>query len=209
MTTLQARSLRHGLVAAAALGFALVQQPTAGHAQGFLPSIARLRNAIVPHALVVRSVHRRTVRAAVVAGCEVTGATEAGELQLLSLLNQHRAAVGAPRLSLDAGLTRVAWQHSCDMFTHQQLTHRGSDGRDPFQRMAAAGITYQAAAENAGTADGFTLDAGIAAIDGEMMAEPLGQENHHTNIIDPAYSRIGIGIVFTRGQLWITEDFTG
>jgi uncharacterized protein YkwD len=133
----------------------------------------------------------------------------AGEQYLLSLLNQHRAAAGAAPLTLSSTLSTASRSHSCDMFTHQNMSHYGSDGSSPFQRIAATGITYSTAGENIGMANGYGLDGGINAIDNGMMAEPATYGTHHWNIVNPAYKQIGLGVVYQNGQVWLTEDFVG
>jgi len=42
-----------------------------------------------------------------------------------------------------------------------------------------------------------------------MMAEPLTPGDHHWNIVNPAYSSIGVGIIYVNNQVWLTEDFIG
>jgi len=128
---------------------------------------------------------------------------------LLTLLNQHRAADGAPLLAVSAHLSAVARTHACDMFQHQQMSHTGSDGSSPFQRISGAGIAYGTAGENIGMAGGYSLSSGVTTIDNEMMAEPLSYGNHHWNIVNRAYSAAGIGIIQANGQVWLTEDFIG
>lgn len=142
-------------------------------------------------------------------GCQITSAQTATEQTLLSTLNAHRAAVGARPLTLNPALSAVARTHSCDMFQHQQMSHTGSDGSSPFQRISAAGIAYGTAGENVGMASGYALSSGVTTIDNEMMAEPLTPGDHHWNIVNPAYSSIGVGIIYVNNQVWMTEDFIG
>ena len=142
-------------------------------------------------------------------GCSITSEDQAGEQYLLSLLNQHRAAAGAPPLVLSSTLSVASRQHSCDMFQHQTMSHTGSDGSSPFQRIAAVGISYSTAGENIGMAGGYSLDAGINAIDSGMMAEPNNPGTHHWNIVNAAYKQVGLGVIYQNGQVWLTEDFVG
>ncbi len=139
-------------------------------------------------------------------GCSID---TAGEQYLLSLLNQHRAAAGVAPLTLNSTLSGASRSHSCDMFAHQVMSHIGSDGSSPFQRIAATGITYSTAGENIGMAGGYGLDGGINAIDSSMMAEPNVMGTHHWNIVNPAYKQVGLGVVYQNGQVWLTEDFVG
>jgi uncharacterized protein YkwD len=142
-------------------------------------------------------------------GCAITQGQAAAEQQLVTLLNAHRATASARSLRLDAALSGVSREHSCDMELQSKLGHTGGDGSSPFQRIAAAGITYTSAGENVGTATGYGLSGGVSTIDGAMFAEPLAQGNHHWNIVNAGYILVGIGIIYTNGRVWLTEDFVG
>lgn len=142
-------------------------------------------------------------------GCPITPEQTAAEQHVFDLLNQHRAAAGVAPLALDPALAAVARAHSCDMLQHQLMSHTGSDGSSPFQRIQAAGIHYTAAGENIGTSSGYGLIPGVDMNDRDMMAEPLTQYVHHWNIVNAGYARTGIGVVYANGQEWLTEDFVG
>src|ERR1022692_2804534 len=60
------------------------------------------------------------------------------EQQLLDLANQARAQAGAPRLTLDAGMSRAARAHAEAMFAARQLSHQFSGEPSLPQRLAAA-----------------------------------------------------------------------
>jgi len=142
-------------------------------------------------------------------GCPITAEQTQAETYLLNLLNQHRAAAGAPPLQLNQTIAAASRAHSCDIFQHQRLNHDGSDGSSPFQRIRATGVTYSTAGENIGMAGGYGLDSGIDAVDSGMMSEPLSAGNHHWNIVNPGYTQVGIGVIYANGQVWLTEDFIG
>jgi len=142
-------------------------------------------------------------------GCAITTAQAQAEQYLFGLLNQHRAAAGARALQLNETISTASREHSCDMFQHQQLNHYGSDGSSPFQRISATGTSYSTAGENIGMAGGYGLNGGIDIIDNSMMAEPSSRGTHHWNIINAAYTQVGIGVIYTNGQVWFTEDFVG
>jgi uncharacterized protein YkwD len=131
------------------------------------------------------------------------------EAYLTNLVNQHRAAAGSPPLTLDQTLSLASRAHSCDMQQHQQLSHTGSDGSSPGERISAVGLRFSTWGENIGDSRGMGAQAGIAAIDQAMMAEPLTRGDHHWNIVNPAYTRLGIGVILVGSQVWFTEDFGG
>lgn len=142
-------------------------------------------------------------------GCAITSDQLAAEQHLLALINQHRAAAGVPLLTLDPTLSAGARTHSCDMALHGLLSHNGSDNSTPFQRIQAEGVTYHSAGENIGTATNYGLIGGVDVNDQAMMAEPLTCCNHHWNIVNKAYTSVGIGIIYRNGTEWLTEDFVG
>lgn len=141
--------------------------------------------------------------------CPLTSDALAAETFLLNLLNRHRADAHAPPLTLNPRLTAISHAHSCDMFQHQRIDHLGSDGSTPEQRIATLGVPIDNWGENIGNADGYGLDGGITTIDTSMMAEPLTPYDHHYNIVNSAFSQIGLGIIYANGQVWFTEDFLG
>ena len=104
---------------------------------------------------------------------------------MFALINQARAANGLPPFTLDPALADVARRHSADMVARGYFAHTNPDGLDPFERMAAAGITYSAAAENIGWAGDATL------AHNALMSSPA----HRSNLLNPQLGRIGVGIV--------------
>jgi uncharacterized protein YkwD len=142
-------------------------------------------------------------------GCQITAQDIAGERYLLGVLNAHRAAAGVAPLSLSATVSRASRQHSCDMFQQQQLSHIGSDGSSPFARIRATGVALTTAGENIGDTNGYAMTQGLDLIDRDMMAEPLTRGNHHWNIVNPAYTQVGLGVIYSNGEMWFTEDFAG
>ena len=142
-------------------------------------------------------------------GCAITPAQASAELYLFNLLNRHRAAAGAPPLTLNQTLSRASRAHSCDMFLHQKLSHLGSDGSTPQQRIAATGVAHSTWAENIGYTINSGLTSGINRTDAAMMSEPDANYDHHYNIVNPANTQIGLGVIYANGQMWMTEDFIG
>jgi uncharacterized protein YkwD/uncharacterized membrane protein required for colicin V production len=122
------------------------------------------------------------------------------EQAMFTYVNRERQIVGAPALQLDAELSAVARMHSLDMFNHGYFSHNTPDGRTPFNRMHDAGIQYSAAGENIAYAPD------VALADAGLMNSP----EHKANILDPRFTRIGIGVV--NGGLFeemFTQDFAG
>ena len=67
--------------------------------------------------------------------------------EIASLINNARAQAGLPQLSINGQLTAAAQGHSIDMACHNLLSHTGSDGSSPSQRVAAAGYPASRSSE--------------------------------------------------------------
>jgi uncharacterized protein YkwD len=131
------------------------------------------------------------------------------EQLVLSLINQHRAAAGVHPLRLNRTLSLASRDHSCEMQRLQKLQHQSANGTSPFDRFTRRGVTYMAAGENIADSSGVAAATGIDEVDSMMMAEPITVGNHHWNIVNSSYTSAGIGVVYVKGQLWLTEDFVG
>lgn len=107
------------------------------------------------------------------------------ETQMLELVNQERVKNGLKPLQFDPELVPVARAHSQDMFAKGYFAHDNLEGKDPFDRMRAAGIHFQAAGENLALAQ----TVGIAHVN--LMNSP----GHRANILNPSFGRVGIGIL--------------
>lgn len=102
------------------------------------------------------------------------------------VLNAHNAIRANHRRSpfrLNPELCRAAQLQAQDMARRGRMSHRGSDGSTPFERMQRAGYRYNAGAENVA----FGIDQ-VAAVMGGWMRSP----GHRRNILGP-YGEIGVG----------------
>ena len=70
------------------------------------------------------------------------------ENQVKVLVNAERAKVGKPPLDWNDSLLGVARAHSMDMSNRGFFSHINPDGKGPGDRLANAGIQYDAVAEN-------------------------------------------------------------
>lgn len=128
-----------------------------------------------------------------------------GGHQMLAIVNADRQAAGLSPLTFNFHEAAVAKQHSRDMASHHYFSHTGQTGSSPFDRLHAAGITYHVAGENLGMDRGTDWTAMMQAIEVAMMHSP----EHRANLLRPSFSRVGIGITYSGGVLYVTEDFTG
>jgi uncharacterized protein YkwD len=67
------------------------------------------------------------------------------------LINQYRHDKGLKPLKLNAELTEAAKAHSRDLAKWDRISHYGSDGSNPWDRVKRTGYKARLAAENVGT----------------------------------------------------------
>jgi uncharacterized protein YkwD len=107
------------------------------------------------------------------------------EIKMIDLVNKDRSEHGLAPLIRDEELTKVARQHSRDMFVRGYFSHVTPDGKDPFDRMKANDIHFITAGEN------IALAQTISIAQYGFMHSP----GHRANILNPAFGHIGIGIL--------------
>ncbi len=107
------------------------------------------------------------------------------EAEMLRMLNEERKKNGLKPLQADGEMLQVARAHSMDMFVNGYFAHDNLQGKDPFDRMRAANISFAAAGENLALAQ--TVE--IAHVN--LMNSP----GHRANILNPSFGRVGIGIL--------------
>ena len=120
------------------------------------------------------------------------------EQLLLYLANQARAQFGAPRLTLDAGMSRAARIHAEKMVAERQLSHRLEGEPSLPQRLAAETRTQL---DQEGENVAFDFDA--AQGHQHLMQSPP----HRANLLNPAYNVVGLGVVRSGDRLYIVQDF--
>jgi uncharacterized protein YkwD len=119
--------------------------------------------------------------------------------QILTLVNQERAKVGADPLKISEQLDLAADQHTLDQASMNKMSHTGSNGSNMGDRIKNAGYVFSSAGEN--VAYGF----GDAAA---VMSGWMNSEGHRQNILNPNYKEIGIGYAQgADGRPYWTQDF--
>jgi uncharacterized protein YkwD len=101
--------------------------------------------------------------------------------KLIAAHNQIRAEAKLAALAVSNKLQTAAEQHARDMAERRKMTHEGSDGSSPLDRIKAQGYNYRRAAENI-AAGRYTLD---RLMNGWMESPP-----HKKNILG-SFSQIG------------------
>lgn len=66
------------------------------------------------------------------------------------MINTYRKQKGLKPLKLHPKLAEAARRHSRDLSRHDTISHRGSDGSDPWERVKGTGYKARLAAENVG-----------------------------------------------------------
>ncbi|MGW2421756.1 CAP domain-containing protein [Streptomyces sp. NPDC001709] len=117
--------------------------------------------------------------------------------QVLTLVNQERAKVGCSPLAANSSLGKLAGSFSDDMAARGFFDHTDPDGKSPWDRAAAAGITDLGGENIArGQAD-------AAAVMEAWMNSP----GHRANILNCDFKTLGVGVHFGPGGPWWTQDF--
>src|ERR1700761_1260840 len=121
----------------------------------------------------------------------------AGEKQLVDLINESRAQHGLQALAIDDRLTRAARKHTELMVQHAALSHQ-FEGEPPMQtRFRHEELPSDRQGEN------VDLDQDIPSAHQALMNSPL----HRANILDPNYNVVGVAVLHSGPNLYITEDF--
>lgn len=127
----------------------------------------------------------------------VTSTTEM-ERQVFEWTNQERDNANVPPLQWNQRLALAARLHSAEMVRHKDLSHQFTGEPTLGQRVSDRGARFSAVAENVGYGDDpQTLQTGW-----------MHSAGHRANILNPAYTDMGIGIVRSGDRLYATEDFT-
>jgi len=116
---------------------------------------------------------------------------------MLCLVNNERTQRGLPAMGLDPLLTKAAQQHSDDQARMNSMSHTGSDGSQPSQRLTNIGFNWSRMAENVayGYADSTTC-----------MQAWMNSEGHRENILGPC-QMFGSGVGYSGSTPYYTQDF--
>ncbi|MEU8828186.1 CAP domain-containing protein [Streptomyces sp. NPDC048636] len=116
--------------------------------------------------------------------------------QIVALVNKERAKVGCKSVNVDTKLTKAAQAHSEDMAKHNDMSHTGSDGSSPDDRIERAGYSWSAYGEN--VAYGYSSPESV-------MEGWMNSSGHRANILNCDFKEIGVGHA-QPGHYW-TQDF--
>jgi uncharacterized protein YkwD len=102
------------------------------------------------------------------------------------IINAYRKKHGLKALKLNPELTEAAKAHSRDLAQWDRISHYGSDGSNPWDRVKRAGYKARLTAENVGTGQ----------IDfNEVMKGWEESPGHNKNLLTPDAQHMGIALV--------------
>jgi len=128
----------------------------------------------------------------------------------LNQVNSARSAYGFRGLALSGDISAVASAHAWDMLRYGYFSHTGRDGSTVRTRLTAGGVAYSYAGENICQYSGMSVTATLSWCHSQFMSEPYpGYFNHIGNILDPDFTRLGMGIATGGGRVVIVWDFAG
>lgn len=102
------------------------------------------------------------------------------------LINDYRKSKGLNPLTLDAQLTAAAKAHSRDLARWDRISHYGSDGSNPWDRVKRVNYPARTVAENVGT--------GQSSVD-EVFKGWQNSPSHDKNLLMRDVSQMGIALV--------------
>jgi len=102
------------------------------------------------------------------------------------LINEYRKKHGLKPLQLSPELTAAAKAHSRDLARFDRISHYGSDGSNPLDRVKRAGYNPRLAAENVGT--------GQATFE-EVLQGWKASPSHNKNLLMADARHMGIALV--------------
>lgn len=122
-------------------------------------------------------------------------ATASGAVaRVVELVNAERAEAGCAPVTANSTLNTAAQRHSEDMASTGTMSHTGSDGSDPGERITRAGYAWSTYGEN--VAYGYSTPE-------QVMQGWMTSPGHKANILNCSFKEIGVGL---SGTYW-TQDF--
>ena len=118
--------------------------------------------------------------------------------QVVSLTNAERAKNGCGALTVDSRLQAAAQGHSDDMVARDFFDHTDPSGKNPGDRITAAGYRWSTYGEN--IAYGQRTPAAV-------MSAWMNSSGHRANILNCRFKNIGVGVTLKSGTPYWTQNF--
>ncbi len=133
--------------------------------------------------------------------------------ELLVLINEQRARVGAPPVALDDLANRVAEAHALDMAQYNYISHWNRDGWPPYLRYGQRGGTDYVA-ENVSMLSGLSPRATFAEVKAAalrlhqmMHDETPPNDGHRRTILNPEHTHVGLGVAVVGREFRMAQEF--
>ena len=124
--------------------------------------------------------------------------------QMLVDVNRVRAEAGLAPLAKVEPLDLLALDRSADMAARHYFSHTTPDGIDVFALMEQRGIGYRTAGENLAWNTYGEEQATGFALQGFLNSPP-----HRANLLNPAFSQVGVGVARDGSKTYFTLVFVG
>jgi len=121
------------------------------------------------------------------------------QTEIANLINNARAQAGLPPLAVSAVLTAAAQGHSIDQACHGLISHSGSDGSSPRERMVAAGYIPSFSSE-------IIYGSGYPQTAFDWW---MSDTTHRNEILNSNVTEMGVGYAYIAGTAkgYYTVDF--
>ncbi|HDX7083245.1 TPA: sporulation protein [Clostridioides difficile] len=121
--------------------------------------------------------------------------------EVVDLVNVERAKAGLNPLTLDSSISSVATKKSQDMIDNNYFSHNSPTYGSPFDMLKKFGISYKTAGENIAMGQKTPK---------EVVNAWMNSEGHRKNIMNPNFSKIGVGVAQkSGGSIYWTQIFVG
>ncbi|HBG1611541.1 sporulation protein [Clostridioides difficile] len=121
--------------------------------------------------------------------------------EVVDLVNIERAKAGLNPLTLDSSISNVATKKSQDMIDNNYFSHNSPTYGSPFDMLKKFGISYKTAGENIAMGQKTPK---------EVVNAWMNSEGHRKNIMNPNFSKIGVGVAQkSGGSIYWTQIFVG
>ena len=121
------------------------------------------------------------------------------ENKILELMNQKRTEAGLKPLTMDNTLLCVARYKSNHMIQNNYFSHINPDGTKWTDWLKALGYRYTATAENIAYNSYDPV---------ELFNQWWNSTGHRENMMNPSYTKVGIGVICGNGKYMGTQTFS-
>ncbi|SUQ51950.1 Autolysin [Clostridium neonatale] len=121
------------------------------------------------------------------------------EQKILELMNEKRVAAGLKPLTMDNTLLDVARYKSNHMIQYNYFSHTNPDGTNWTNWLKTLGYKYTATAENIAYNSYDPV---------ELFNQWWNSSGHRQNMMNPNYTKVGIGVLKGNGKYMGTQTFS-